>query len=172
MPPGYANRRIPYSVLVQRWIRELATRYYGQLSSCFAPPVDVHGIATWLGIEVESFRFSGRVSGCLILVDEKWVIGVDSREPLFRQRFTIGHEIAHYVFDSAKKQKFYCKPLAWRDMQERRADYFAANLLMPPEWVCKLYRAGWDVDSMAEFFRVSKEAVRIQLRQLRLVNVA
>jgi len=172
MPPAHATDKLPYTILVQRRIKDLATAFHGELRGCFTPPVDVLGIAAWLGIDVQSFPFRGRVSGCLVYVDDRWVIGVDSRQPLVRRRFTIGHEIAHYLFDSGVRREFYCKPRSYQDFLERRADYFAANLLMPPWWVEKLYWSGWGVDEMAEYFVVSKEAMRVQLRQLRLYNVA
>lgn len=170
--PQQATARIPYTVLVPQRIKTLATAYYGEVRGCFDPPVDVYGIAKWLGLEIEEYEFRGRVSGCLVYVENQWVVGVDRRQPLGRRRFTIGHEIAHYLFDSGVRREFYCKPRSYQDSLERRADYFAANLLMPPWWVEKLYWSGWGVDEMAEYFVVSKEAMRVQLRQLRLYNVA
>jgi len=52
---------------------------------------------------------------------------------------------------------------------ELLADYFAACILMPREWVKRKWAEVENLDRMAEIFDVPKPAMCIRLRQLGLV---
>lgn len=83
-----------------------------------------------------------------------------------RNRFTIAHELAHYILHAkAGKQPLYVR----RDGSGRvewEANWFAAGFLMPE----KIFRAkvteGLRDAELAEFFSVSKEAVQIRRSSL------
>ncbi len=66
----------------------------------------------------------------------KKMILLNSKDSTEHQRFTIAHELAHYIFDAVPEQKYY--EAYYRTDEERnnevreyRANKFAANLLMP-----------------------------------------
>ena len=46
-----------------------------------------------------------RVAGMLVIEGDRGVIGYNSTHALVRQRFTIAHEISHYLLDTKKNQK-------------------------------------------------------------------
>jgi predicted transcriptional regulator len=89
-----------------------------------------------------------------------------------RRRFTIAHEIGHFVLHPER-----CRPErggavneAGR-VEEREADAFAAELLMPENLVRDAIREqGLDVDRLADRFEVSRKAMQARLRHLGLTE--
>jgi len=89
-----------------------------------------------------------------------------------RRRFTIAHEIGHFVLHPER-----CRPErggavneAGR-MEEREADAFAAELLMPEHLVREAVREqGLDVARLADRFEVSRKAMQTRLRGLGLAE--
>jgi hypothetical protein len=89
-----------------------------------------------------------------------------------RRRFTIAHEIGHFVLHPER-----CRPErggvvneAGR-MEEREADAFAAELLMPEHLVRDAVREqGLDVERLADRFEVSRKAMQARLRHMGLVE--
>ncbi len=89
-----------------------------------------------------------------------------------RRRFTIAHEIGHFVLHPER-----CRPErgggvneAGR-MEEREADTFAAELLMPEHLVRDAVREqGLDVARLADRFEVSRKAMQTRLRGLGLME--
>jgi len=89
-----------------------------------------------------------------------------------RRRFTIAHEIGHFVLHPER-----CRPErggivneAGR-MEEREADAFAVELLMPEQLVRDAVREqGLDVDRLADRFEVSRKAMQARLRHVGLVE--
>jgi len=89
-----------------------------------------------------------------------------------RRRFTIAHEIGHFVLHQER-----CSPghdgavgEAGR-IEEREADAFAAELLMPEHLVREAVREnGPDDARLADRFEVSRKAMRERLHYLGLVE--
>src|SRR5690348_3700946 len=61
------------------------------------PPVPVDEIARMLGAEVRYSPGNDNVSGALVRSPQGIVIGVNSAQHFHRQRFTIAHELAHFL---------------------------------------------------------------------------
>ena len=141
-------------------------------------PIPVEGIAEMLGLKIEAAPISmeGDQAGQLSSRERK--VLVNSSHPRQRQRFTVAHEIGHFVLHSTNETSF-CRVRAL-GREEREADYFAARFLMPTEAVLDT----WDgisrhlsrqdqtgrVARMAAIFDVSKEAMLRCLQELRFVN--
>lgn len=150
-------------------------------------PVNVERVAARLSVQVERTEFGDDVSGVLVVDDGRGVIGVNAAHAPTRQRFTIAHEIAHYVLHRDQLPVFIDKGLrqylaVFRDgssstgehRREREANGFAAALLMPAVLVRdEVARLRLDlededaVDALAARFRVSRQAM-----SFRLVNLA
>ena len=89
-----------------------------------------------------------------------------------RRRFTIAHEIGHFVLHPqlARPERGGQVTEAGR-VEEREADAFAAELLMPEHQVRQAAREhGADVDRLADRFDVSRSAMRNRLQRLDILE--
>ena len=150
-------------------------------------PVDVEAIARRLLIAVRRQELEEHISGVLIIKGSGAVIGVNSGHHLHRQRFTIAHEIGHERLHREAAHLFVdAAPVFFRDeqsaagvdAQEREANAFAAELLMPETVLRDLVgRRPIDVFDdaavrrLASQFEVSPQALTIRLSRLGLVTV-
>src|SRR4051812_22563300 len=103
-------------------------------------PVDVEAAAKACGVRVVHQDLEDSVSGMLVIKDGHGVIGVNQNHHPNRRRFTIGHELGHYILHRRKAKVFVdASPVFFRDetsadgteTQEVDANAFAAELLMP-----------------------------------------
>lgn len=89
-----------------------------------------------------------------------------------RKRFTIAHEIGHFVLhpERCRPERGGAANEAGR-AEEREADTFAAELLMPEHLVREAVREhGPDATRLADRFEVSRKAMQTRLRSLGLVE--
>lgn len=96
--------------------------------------IDLELIARFCGVKVRYAPLSG-CAAKLVGLNDKAIITVDSRSHPFRQRFSIGHELGHWMFDRGSAA-FECSPRTFLDEwssnnPETRANRFASELLMP-----------------------------------------
>lgn len=66
------------------------------------PHLRLHGIESWFERRGASFRFNCRsrsVRGCLIAYGGQGLIFVDGADPDDERRFTIAHEVGHFIVD-------------------------------------------------------------------------
>lgn len=113
---------------------------------------------------------SSDISGKLEMKDGVWVMTVNSNHPKVRQRYTLGHELGHYL-NHRKSVKSFEDSVFFRSNQkssmEYMADQFAARLLMPESDIYTLLKLGVKtVKEMASMFDVSLEAMKYRLEQL------
>ena len=121
-------------------------------------------------IKIKHEDLSPDISGKLEMKDDMWVMTVNSKHPSVRQRFTLGHELGHYL-NHRKSAKSFCDTVFFRSNQkssmEYMADQFAARLLMPESDIESLFKSGVNtVKEMASNFDVSLEAMKYRLEQL------
>lgn len=101
------------------------------------------------------------------------IIYYDRNESVVRQRFTVAHELGHFVLDHADAPRD--KPDSFSasigSSIESDANRFAAELLMPESAVRIVFASGRmdSVDEMASAFAVSKVAMTLRLKNLKLV---
>lgn len=136
-----------------------------------AAPVEVGAIARDLGIEIlADDTLPDSISGSIARDDEGFFITVNARHALSRQRFTIAHELAHYVLhrdqigDGIQDSALYRSHLSGRC--EVEANKLAADILMPLDLVQTVLDQLGDkatVDELARRFHVSKSAMSIRL---------
>src|SRR5690606_2956370 len=98
-------------------------------------------------------------------------ITINGRHPHTRQRFTLAHEIAHFILhrpligDGIVDDALYRSSKG--DDVEREANRYAAAILMPAPLVRKKYREGLrSFAGIAEAFDVSYEVAEIRVREL------
>ena len=143
------------------------------------PPVPVERIARALGAEVRFAPHRGTLSGALYRDGGRVVIGVNALHPKTRQRFTIAHELGHLLLHQTRSIYIDQAVLRLRDVisetgldpQEVEANAFAAELLMPREWLEKDLQGKEDLEdeevvALAKRYEVSIQALTIRLQSL------
>lgn len=138
-------------------------------------PVDVVAIAKELGINVWSKSFpSSDVSGMIFRDelnggDSGYSIAVNAKDALVRQRFTVAHEIAHFILHRSQLEQgdliddaMYRSNVSSQD--ETAANRLAADILMPYALIQTLIDAGFkDPQNLANKLEVSLPAIKIRL---------
>lgn len=141
-----------------------------------------------LGIMLLEVKFENdNISGAIIKNDEnsEWKIYVNETDSVRRKRFTVAHELGHYiscVCESFTKKIIHSKGGVLRDTslmkkeeflsdEERaRAEYeaneIASRLLMRGNLVESQLEMKKNVEEMAEYFAVSESAMTIRLLNL------
>lgn len=134
--------------------------------------IDVEAIAYYCGAEVRYRRLTG-CAARIIGGDDRAIITVDNGASSWpRQRFSIGHELGHWMRDRGKSAHL-CQDkdlhAAWGHRQdpESRANQYAADLLLPA-YMFKPRAAGCDmtfqtVRALADEFQTSRTATAIRL---------
>ncbi len=147
-------------------------------------PVDLEELLGDLNITLErSYELHRDISGELEKrEDGSFIIRVNASHAKTRQRFTIAHELGHYMLHRMLIGKGVDDNKAYRSeskgnfnntnikpRHETEANQFAASLLMPAGQVRAAYEANPSVFHLAQHFSVSEAAMSIRLRSLRLV---
>ncbi len=145
-------------------------------------PVDSEKLANMLGISIEYQDLDDEVSGFLVRKDNKNIIGVNENHHKVRRRFTISHEIGHYILhvdeplfvDYYKGSKLFRsnnRPNNYR--VEKEANQFAASLLMPKSLIqLELDKLSDNMEyddkiyELSRLFQVSQQAMDYRLKSL------
>lgn len=148
-------------------------------------PIPIVKIVGDLNFFVGKQQMEDNLSGYIVISDEvkerfgkRKLICVNTKDSIGHQRFTIAHELAHYLFDYDENEncEFYntYKTDEVQSDEEIRANKFAANLLMPEEEFKRQYNIFIHSESfyqnMTEYFQVSKKAVARRIDELGLNN--
>lgn len=138
--------------------------------------LDVAALAANLGLEVYQERLPDNNGGYIAYDGEDTFIVVNAGHPITRQRFTIAHELGHYVNDWERLQKegrLDRDKSAASATSEIEADQYAAAILMPEEdtrsFVSLLGPSEITakvVEQVAEHFNVSKTMAIQRLREV------
>ena len=155
-----------------------------------AAAINVEDIARQLGLEVVYDYLGPDVSGLLVTNDHGACIAVQDSDHPNRQRFTIAHEVGHFVLRHQFQRGEHVhvdrgnfisqrgpRASTGTDHMEIEANQFAAGLLMPGRLlrrrVRELARGGPLLDhlvrDLATEFGVSEQAMTIRLTTLGLL---
>lgn len=146
-------------------------------------PVPVSRIAKAKGARIFVDTLEGELSGFLFRDKEQVVIGVNMRHAPVRQNFTIGHELGHLLLHDQEQlhvdHEFRVrlrddKSSQGTDEDEREANFFAASLLMPREFLeADLAKEDYidlledeQISALARKYGVSTQALMNRLKNL------
>lgn len=179
----------------RKYIRSVVERLLANHAITSAP-VPVEHIASVLGIDIRSTRPGDvSLSGFLVRDDGtgKAIMGVNQAHHINRKRFTISHEIGHFLLHAG--QEIYVDESSkaglrislrdensseGRDIYEIEANEFAAELLMPVELLradlassnisdeAELEKA---LGTLAKKYKVSKQALTYRLVNLGYIHL-
>ena len=166
---------------------ELLIRSYQQTY-----PVDVPNLIMNLGLRLESADL-GQISGHIAKEGEEYVIRTNANEHVYRQRFTMAHELGHFMlhrtlldmsrgindntmYRTDRSAALYNSHI--HQIHEQQANSFAANLLMPEDLVRRVYQEKGvasqnydnepDLTTLYRAFQVSPSAMTWRLKNLEL----
>lgn len=122
--------------------REIVTRVRRLLSDAdiTSPAVPVDKVARHLGLNVQYAAYDNDLSGCLIRTKNQAIVGVNLAHHPNRQRFTIAHEIGHFLLHEGEEifvdRGFRVNRRDWKSStaekpEEIEANRFASELLIP-----------------------------------------
>jgi len=141
-----------------------------------AAPIRLSAIANALGVKVIATTLPSGISGEIRPDPEnpgEFVIKVNKNDSARRQRFTVAHEIGHFLLhrdeigDGITDDVLYRSSLS--DRREAQANRLAADLLMPQklvdEWMDRARTLKVDnvIGFLADKFNVSEAAMKIRL---------
>ncbi|MDA8219234.1 MAG: ImmA/IrrE family metallo-endopeptidase [Dehalococcoidales bacterium] len=151
---------------------ELLRRVEGQASyfldkaGISHPPVPLDLIHSFDPIRPVEVRFLPLRAhhGAVWLLGEEWVLHLNDSQPLPMKRYVAFHEGYHIVCHVSalyeRESGDGCRPFT-----EATADFFAASLLMPRQWVLAYWPEVHSVAKMAEIFQAPEPAMRSWIRR-------
>lgn len=121
-------------------------------------------------IEIRYVSLPKATSGILNQENGKWIMSINKNDNPKRQRFTLAHELGHYILHK-NKNDFFEDSVFFRGEEKTSIEYaanqFAATLLMPKKKVRSLILSGTKaVKDLAETFDVSIPAMKFRLTEL------
>lgn len=156
-------------------------------------PVPVDLVAHRHGLTLVESELGEGVSGVLVVEAKSGTIGYNAEHPVVRQRFSIAHELGHYVLhrgledarslfiDTTKYVAVFLRNEAsasGEKAQEIQANMFAAALLMPERLLrAEIQSSEYDLldeeqlcNGLADKFQVSVQAMSIRLGTLGILE--
>ena len=152
----------------------------------YLPPVEISVIVKGEGLHIDEQDFGESVSGLLVSNNARRIIGINKTETYNRKRFTLAHELGHYVLHRHSELEEYISinKVDFRNSvsstgevkKEREANSFAANILMP-EFMIKDEVARLEknisvedaIERLANTFQVSEAAMTYRLINLKYI---
>lgn len=135
-------------------------------------PVDAVLMARRMGVRPLLAKLPVNVSGAISKrAGADATIYVEETEPSVRQRFTVAHELGHYVRQSGDETIEFVdfrdkSSRTGTDPEEVFANSFAANVLMPEAEFRAMWTLYKNVIPLAREFRVSVDAANWRLKKL------
>jgi Zn-dependent peptidase ImmA (M78 family)/DNA-binding XRE family transcriptional regulator len=143
-----------------------------------APPIDVLDLCIRCGVLVLKRSFPEALSGLVFAHEGGAVIGINTSQVETRQRFSMAHELGHFLLGHHERSSDYeyrfhidvsegnPPDFDWR--AERAANDFAADLLMPRRLIAAEFQQTQDPAKLATRFHVSEIAMGYRLVNLGL----
>lgn len=145
-------------------------------------PVRLSQLAKALGVPVKAATLAPGISGEIRPDGESFVIRVNRHDPSKRQRFTVAHELSHFLLHVDQINTGISDDVLYRsslsDRREAQANRLAADILMPDDLVRTSVEEAQEkgvgdlVLFLAEQFSVSEGAMHIKLEQLGVIYAA
>jgi Zn-dependent peptidase ImmA (M78 family) len=151
------------------------------------PSVNLFAIVKDMGIQLLEYNLGDDTSGVLVIEKGKGTIGYNPKDVQVRRRFTVAHELGHYVLHRTSNDLFvdnfflikFRGNNSYTDndyLQEQEANAFAAALLMPEGFILeevkkREYQGLPETDFIARLakkFEVSIPAMTYRLTNLNI----
>ena len=142
-------------------------------------PLNIKKVAEKIfGMKICEEDLGKSVSGFLERIGENWCIYVNKYESDLRKKFTIAHELGHFILH---KDKIIAQGASTPDQiffrnddnnsVEQEANNFASELLMPKDEFIKVIKNGCNtLEKLSEYFGLSTSAVRYRAYKLGIIS--
>ncbi|MCX6238799.1 MAG: ImmA/IrrE family metallo-endopeptidase [Bacteroidia bacterium] len=149
-------------------------------------PIPIKKIAERLGIKIHTYDLGDNISGVLVINQDQGFIGINPKEPSVRQRFTMAHELGHFLLHKNSSDSIFIdkeykvlfrdqKSATGENKREQEANAFAASILMPRKLLIEQIQNHFldltdevVVKQLAKMFDVSVIAMTIRISNLSL----
>lgn len=154
--------------MTNKYIEDVATKAI-QSVDCKHPPVPLEQVVEKMGLKIVEFDFHNDISA--VLKPEHNVIGVNKKHHSVRRRFSVAHELGHFLLGHKIGQEIIDEEFNKPFPIEKEANAFASALLMPASWMKdSVAKKGLDLEELAKTYDVSKQALTIRLLSLNLIK--
>src|SRR5450759_1215733 len=134
-----------------------------------APPISGWKIAADMDVTIERADLPLSQPGFAAKIRGRWFVWINTAHRPRRQRFTIGHELAHIALEHQGVVFLFSGERSW---QQASANRFSAEPIIPADLVCREHAgalvAGLSVGDLADIFLVDKRAMDLRLEELGL----
>lgn len=164
--------------MINQRIEAIAIDILEKLSIDKAQDINPIKIAKSLDVDIRKENMGNDISGLFVVKNNKPYIRYNSSEITERQRFTIAHELGHFILHKDTPLFIDKKKIMFRNSEsttgeirkEREANSFAASLLMPSKFVelefNQIPEDKEPVKFLAKKFKVSEQAMTFRLANL------
>jgi Zn-dependent peptidase ImmA (M78 family) len=165
-------------------IEKITSKIINDLGILTPRGINVEKIAKHLNVDVKAEDLDSDISGLFVIKNNKPYIRYNSTECENRKRFTIAHELGHFILHSDSKPLFVDEKIMYRNFdsstgeirKEREANAFAASLLMPRVFIQSAINSAPKntndiVSYLADKFKVSEQAMNFRLANLGYVGL-
>ncbi|MDA1317526.1 MAG: ImmA/IrrE family metallo-endopeptidase [bacterium] len=148
-------------------------------TGCSFPEGNLVDFAKALGVLVYESKFIKHddVDGFLespTKSNEKAKIFLNKDRPTARKKFTLAHELGHYILHKDSQRQYRFDEFDYSGDEEEvkketEANYFAASLLVPEEKLKSILALSrGDINIAAEYFGVSKPVIENRIKWLKI----
>ncbi|TGK79250.1 ImmA/IrrE family metallo-endopeptidase [Leptospira bourretii] len=173
-----SNRKVPTSINAEEISNPSELRILAKKNNISLFPFDIEALAYKLGIQILREDGEDDFSGCIEKrFDDRYYISVNKYHNIRRQRFTIAHELGHYILHRNKLNEIGRETILMREPTalskiEREANDFASELLIPKETLDAQMQSGMiKIEDLADFFNVSVPAMKYRAINLGYLRI-
>jgi len=149
---------------IRRVTKELIEKYNYQ------PPIPVEDLITKLGLTIREVCTELDIDAKLDANKMRITINRLQTNP-FRRRFSLAHELGHFVLNHHIKPWEYEDPETGKSFVEPEADEFAGSLLMPQHLLTEQIKKCVSLKDIQTKFQVSNQALWVRLEIYRLTRL-
>jgi hypothetical protein len=160
---AYEKKRVG---LARNQARSLLERYQKTTGTKIDYEVPIIDIANNLGFYIELLDSLPDHHSAIIYPDDM-LIGLNKRHHPHRQRFSLGHELGHYLL---KHKPEFELPPEEAEICNNEANEFSGELLVPLESLKRALKHTKIIPELAHIFNVSQDALTIRILNQNLLK--
>ena len=160
---AYEKKRVG---LARNQARSLLERYQKTTGTKIDYEVPIIDIANNLGFYIELLDSLPDHHSAIIYPDDM-LIGLNKRHHPHRQRFSLGHELGHYLL---KHKPEFELPPEEAEICNNEANEFSGELLVPLESLKRALNHTKIISELAHIFNVSQDALTIRILNQNLLK--